>query len=172
VRYPGLAAALLVALVASPASGKVISRTDLGTFGEYRGWFIYAEKKDDPVEVAPLRAKRTWRCSRAKVSLLFESDIFNANLWRYSMRQGRCWNGRRITSLYHFKRWSEYTNWNWSFEGHVDFAKSGGVGHRSAYKMTQGKYQLCYPLWCEKHYPTLELRVRRDGSVSRDKAVN
>jgi hypothetical protein len=172
-----VAAVLLVLLViAEPADARLVSRSHVGTYTTAErdtvdAWFEYYETRDDP-QIVSAEATAAWKCSRARVSILYENSPTGANLWRYSMRQGRCWNGRKITSLYHFKRWSEFTAWGWEFGGHIDLAKSGCAGCLSVYRFTQGKYQLCYPGFClERRYPWLEMTLRGDGSIIRDKGI-
>jgi hypothetical protein len=152
---------------------------DLGTVtlpdgSTYRVFFQYHELAQSPASVGSASTIGGYpvKCARAKVSLLAQGAWpLYLNLYRYSMRQGRCWNGQKITSLYHFKRWAEFAQYSWEFVGHIDFAKSGCAGCWSAYKFTQGHFKYCPPeVLCIQHkYPWLELRVRGDGTVVRNK---
>ena len=72
-----------------------VQRQYLGTYTDGRGdtiyaWFEWSELSQSPASVgSPAKVGGyAVKCARAKISLLFESDLFNANLWRYSMRQG------------------------------------------------------------------------------------
>jgi len=160
------------------AAGTLVERTSLGTVtdstGTYSVYFEYSHLAQSPASVGSAAKIGGYpvKCGRAKVSILYEGPFpWYLNMWRYSMRQGRCWNGQKITSLYHFKRWSEYAAYTWEFVGHVDFAKSGCAGCFAAYKFTQGHYKNCPPkIVCVEHrYPWLELTVKGNGAVVRDK---
>lgn len=147
---------------------EVIGEEEDSEGNKYRAVYVEEVAEDSPASVgSPDQiAGYPVKCRRVKGSILYEGTWPTyQNLWRYSMRQGFCHNGNKVTSLYHFKRWSEYANYSWDFEGHIDYATSGCAGCWSVYRFTQGKYRYCQLGICTKtKTPWIEIIVRGNGT--------
>jgi hypothetical protein len=87
-------------------------------------------------------------------------------LWTYHQEIDWCENGTRIKRKLHRIRWGETSTPGWHFRGHIANNKSGGIGSTSAYRRTQGKFELCWA-WCvQEAHPWIEMTVYGNGSYS------
>lgn len=130
-----------------------------GSDASTRGYFT-VEAGAGRVQIANLsRCKRVWAARVYR-------NIFGTVLWRYVQQQAFCYDGRRITSLYDWRRWPEIYAYGWRFKGHIARFVSGRAGTWHYGTWTQGKFALC-AAWCVREkLPWVDLDVYGNGGWS------
>lgn len=84
--------------------------------------------------------------------------------WKMFERISWCWNSAhsKITS-FGYRRWAEVYVPTWDWKGFIGFAGSGGTGHPTARRWTQGKFQQCAAYCFQTKTPWVDLKVYADG---------
>lgn len=106
-------------------------------------------------------------CARQTKTISFYGFLWDP-LWTYKSKTLWCWNGSVITDVLEWTRppWSQ---WPWTFVGHLDDDESGGQGQWSHYDYTQGHFRQCFggDIGCVNDmYPELSKYQYGDGSSS------
>jgi hypothetical protein len=77
-------------------------------------------------------------CGGFTVTVKGENDL-GEPLWIYGQRLRNCWNGRNVISAER-ARWGQALGPGWTFEGHIQEAKTGRVPAPSIRRYTKGRF--------------------------------
>lgn len=136
--------------------------------------YLAAESNAVPVDddtSGPELSAAAAGCFERNASILYESGVFRANLFRYHEYVYWCSNGVTITS-YSCNAYGEVFDSLWSFVGNITscYVEAGGIGSTFVQEFSQGKFHSDFAgKGLQTFTPYVRVIAQADGSASEDK---